>query len=139
MPFLSHLTQPVGCWEAEQNINLIQNEEDGRGINSKILNMAIVASGPAMFMVGGGDLSRRSSNPETPKTILKQMSNDSAISFDFKPSDRKSSLILNSVQAPKSNLPNFTINTYFYSFLKHIIFKFILPTNPINIHKQSCK
>ena len=97
------------CWEAEQNMNLIQNEEDGRGINSKILNMAIVASGPA-FLVGGGDISRRSSNPETPKTILKQMSNDSAISFDLKSSERKSSLILNSVQAPESNLQNFTTN-----------------------------
>ena len=98
------------CWEAEQNMNLIQNEEDGRGINSKILNMAIVASGPAFLVGGMGDVSRRSSNPETPKTILKQMSNDSAISFDFKPSERKSSLILNSVQAPESNLQNFTTN-----------------------------
>ena len=99
------------CWEAEQNMNLIQNEEDGRGINSKILNMAIVASGPAFLVGGMGDVSRRSSNPETPKTILKQMSNDSAISFDFKPSERKSSLILNSVQAPESNLQNFTTNS----------------------------
>ena len=79
------------CWENE---NLIQNEEDGRGMQSKILNMAIVASGPA-FLHGGGlnPESRRSSNPETP------LITDSAAGLDFNPQRRKSSLLVDSLNA----------------------------------------
>ena len=83
------------CWEIENDMNLIQNEEDGRGMQSKILNMAIVASGPA-FLHGGGlnPESRRSSNPETP-LITRQQSIDS----NFDAQGRKSSLLMNSLNA----------------------------------------
>ena len=79
------------CWENE---NLIQNEEDGRGMQSKILNMAIVASGPA-FLHGGGlnPESRRSSNPEAP------LITDSSMTLDFNPNGRKGSLLVDSLNA----------------------------------------
>ena len=71
------------CWDLENaDMNLIQNENDGRGINSKILNMAIVASGPALLQGGdlcGGMTSRRSSGPDTPLT------GNSSICFDYTP------------------------------------------------------
>ena len=87
------------CWEMENDMNLIQNEEDGRGMQSKILNMAIVASGPA-FLHGGGlnPESRRSSNPEAP------LITDSSICLDLNSQGRKASLLdsLNAVSRTSS-------------------------------------
>ena len=93
------------CWETENAENLIQNEEDGRGMSSKILNMAIVASGPA-FLHGGGYTSRRSSNPETPKVT------NSTLSFDFVSQERKASLSIDPTTCPSSTMqgPGLNIN-----------------------------
>jgi hypothetical protein len=65
--------------------NLIQNENDGRGINSKILNMAIVASGPALLQGMSAATSRRTSDVDTP------LPTNSSICFDITSQGRKPS------------------------------------------------